>query len=89
MQEYKLTMAQVAQVLNRSTEAIRSLIARGELPAIRTGRHFRINEQDLEEYLARQRIVPTLEARRFPDVVGQQTFHFEADDLNCDGNNTL
>jgi excisionase family DNA binding protein len=78
MRDYKLTPAQVGRLLNRSGEAVRNMIMRGELPAIRVGRHFRINERDFEAYLVGQQVVPTLEPRRFPDVVGQQRFEFEA-----------
>jgi excisionase family DNA binding protein len=63
MKDYKLTPAQVGRLLNRSPDAVRNMILRGELPAVLVGRHFRINEQDLEGYLARQQIVPSLEPR--------------------------
>ena len=65
MQEYKLTPAQVGRALNRSPDAVKNMILRGEIPAIRVGRNFRINEQDLEDYLMRQRVVPTSEQLQF------------------------
>jgi excisionase family DNA binding protein len=46
-----LTVAEVATVLRVSTVTVYRLIHSGELPAIRTGRSFRVPEQAVHDYL--------------------------------------
>lgn len=49
-----LTVAEVAEELRVSTMTVYRLIQRDELPALRIGRSYRIERQDLEAYLDRQ-----------------------------------
>lgn len=53
-----LTAAEVADQLRVSTMTIYRLIRRGELPAVRVGRNYRVRERDLEAYLATQVVDP-------------------------------
>lgn len=53
-----LTAAEVADQLRVSTMTIYRLIRRGELPAVRVGRNYRVRVQDLEAYLAGQVVDP-------------------------------
>lgn len=54
-----LTAAEVADQLRVSTMTIYRLIRRGELPAVRVGRNYRVRERDLEAYLATQVVDPS------------------------------
>jgi excisionase family DNA binding protein len=54
-----LTAAEVADQLRVSTMTIYRLIRRGELPAVRVGRNYRVRERDLEVYLAAQTVDPS------------------------------
>ena len=47
-----LTVAEVAEELRVSTMTVYRLIQREELPALRIGRSYRIDRDDLAEYLA-------------------------------------
>jgi excisionase family DNA binding protein len=49
-----LTVAEVAEELRVSTMTVYRLIQRDELPALRIGRSYRIERDDLESYLDRQ-----------------------------------
>ncbi|MDO5720538.1 MAG: helix-turn-helix domain-containing protein [Actinomycetaceae bacterium] len=51
-----LTLADVAEILNLSMSATRSLVTSGELPAIQIGgkRQWRVEEAQLEKYIAEQ-----------------------------------
>lgn len=53
-----LTAAEVADQLRVSTMTIYRLIRRGELPAVRVGRNYRVRATDLERYLAGQVVDP-------------------------------
>jgi excisionase family DNA binding protein len=53
-----LTAAEVAEQLRVSTMTIYRLIRRGELPAVRVGRNYRVREADLDAYLASQVVDP-------------------------------
>lgn len=53
-----LTAAEVADQLRVSTMTIYRLIRRGELPAVRVGRTYRVRATDLDAYLAAQTIAP-------------------------------
>lgn len=53
-----LTAAEVAEQLRVSTMTIYRLIRRGELPAVRVGRNYRVRASDLESYLASQVVDP-------------------------------
>jgi excisionase family DNA binding protein len=46
-----LTAAEVAEQLRVSTMTVYRLIRRGELPAVRVGRNYRVRARDLETYL--------------------------------------
>ncbi|MEX1178697.1 MAG: helix-turn-helix domain-containing protein [Nitriliruptor sp.] len=54
-----LTAAEVADQLRVSTMTIYRLIRRGELPAVRVGRNYRVRQDELETYLAEQMVDPT------------------------------
>ena len=45
-----LTTKEIAKLLKVNEVTVRRWIQRGKLPAIRFGREYRINEQDLEKY---------------------------------------
>jgi excisionase family DNA binding protein len=47
-----MTVAEVADVLRVSNMTVYRLIKAGELPAIRVGKSFRIQQRDLSAYLA-------------------------------------
>jgi excisionase family DNA binding protein len=47
-----MTVAEVAGVLRVSTMTVYRLVRSGELPAIRVGKSFRIQQHDLTAYLA-------------------------------------
>jgi excisionase family DNA binding protein len=53
-----LTAAEVADQLRVSTMTIYRLIRRGELPAVRVGRNYRVRGSDLEAYLDGQVVDP-------------------------------
>ena len=53
-----LTAAEVADRLRVSTMTVYRLIRRGELPAVRIGRNYRVQAGDLEAYLVRQVVDP-------------------------------
>lgn len=53
-----LTAAEVAEQLRVSTMTIYRLIRRGELPAVRVGRNYRVRASDLDSYLASQVVDP-------------------------------
>jgi excisionase family DNA binding protein len=58
MDDTLLTAAEVADRLRVSTMTIYRLIRRGELPAVRVGRNYRVRARDLEAYLAEQVVDP-------------------------------
>ena len=49
-----LTVREVAETMRVSNMTVYRLIRAGELPAIRVGKHFRIREHELAEYLDSQ-----------------------------------
>jgi excisionase family DNA binding protein len=58
MTERLLTAAEVADDLRVSTMTVYRLIRRGDLPAVRVGRNYRVRVADLESYLAEQVVDP-------------------------------
>jgi excisionase family DNA binding protein len=51
-----LTVREVAEAMRVSTMTVYRLIKAGDLAAIRVGKHFRIRERDLGEYLDAQTV---------------------------------
>ena len=51
-----LTVREVAETMRVSNMTVYRLIRAGELPAIRVGKHFRIRENELNEYLVSQTV---------------------------------
>lgn len=49
-----LTVNEVADLLRVSSMTIYRLIKDGELPAVRVGKSYRLLEQDIDAYLAKQ-----------------------------------
>lgn len=47
-----MTVAEVASLLRVSNMTVYRLVQAGQLPAIRVGRSYRINEDDVDSYLA-------------------------------------
>lgn len=47
-----LTVAEVAQIMRVSTMTVYRLIKAGDLPATRVGKSYRIDEADLNKFLA-------------------------------------
>lgn len=58
MSNQLLTAAEVADQLRVSTMTIYRLIRRGELPAVRVGRNYRIRTRDLGAFLDAQTVDP-------------------------------
>jgi excisionase family DNA binding protein len=58
MTDRLLTAAEVADDLRVSTMTVYRLIRRGELPAVRVGRNYRVRVADLETYLSSQTVDP-------------------------------
>ena len=46
-----LTIAEVAEIMRVSKMTVYRLVHSGELPAVRVGRSFRVNENAVNEYL--------------------------------------
>ena len=46
-----LTVAEVAEIMRVSKRTVYRLVHSGELPAVRVGRSFRVNETAVNEYL--------------------------------------
>lgn len=46
-----LTVAEVAEIMRVSKMTVYRLVHSGELPAVRVGRSFRVNESSVNEYL--------------------------------------
>ena len=49
-----VTVAEVAGLLRVSSMTVYRLVQAGQLPAVRVGRSYRIREDDVDRYLARQ-----------------------------------
>lgn len=58
MSDRLLTAAEVADELRVSTMTIYRLIRRGELPAVRIGRNYRVRATALQDYLDSQLVDP-------------------------------
>ena len=58
MSNQLLTAAEVADQLRVSTMTIYRLIRRGELPAVRVGRNYRVRARDLDVFLDAQTVDP-------------------------------
>jgi excisionase family DNA binding protein len=58
MSNVLLTAGEVSDRLRVSTMTVYRLIRRGELPAVRVGRNYRVREADLEAYLEAQVVDP-------------------------------
>ena len=54
-----LTVADVAELLVLNQQTVRNIIDRGDLPAFKVGRRVRIRRADLDDFLAREPVVPT------------------------------
>lgn len=73
-----LTTDDVAKILNVEVITVRRLISRGELGAYRVGGEFRFTQQDLREYLQRQRVQPDQPQRQEPAWWGRFSFDLKA-----------
>jgi len=58
MSDQLLTAAEVADHLRVSTMTVYRLVRRGELPAVRVGRNYRVRAADLAAYLDQQVVDP-------------------------------
>lgn len=58
MSDPLLTAAEVADHLRVSTMTVYRLVRRGELPAVRVGRNYRVRASDLAAYLDHQVVDP-------------------------------
>lgn len=58
MPDHLLTADEVAEMLRVSTMTVYRLIRRGELPAVRVGRSYRVRGPDLDAYLDGQVVDP-------------------------------
>ena len=52
VEEYYLTVAEVAEVLRLNQQTVRNWIDQGSLPALRVGRRVRIKQSDLDRLLS-------------------------------------
>jgi excisionase family DNA binding protein len=59
MDDRLLTAHEVADQLRVSTMTVYRLIRRGELPAVRVGRNYRVRSRDLDAYLRAQVVDPS------------------------------
>jgi excisionase family DNA binding protein len=59
MDDRLLTANEVADQLRVSTMTIYRLIRRGELPAVRVGRNYRVRADELDAYLRAQVVDPS------------------------------
>jgi excisionase family DNA binding protein len=66
MTQRLLTAGEVAAQLRVSTMTVYRLIRRGELPAVRVGRNYRVRAEELERYLSEQIVDPA--AMELPDA---------------------
>lgn len=68
MSDPLLTANEVAEQLRVSTMTVYRLVRRGELPAVRVGRNYRIRQRDLAAYLDGQVVDPaSMELDDLPD----------------------
>lgn len=68
MSDPLLTANEVAEQLRVSTMTVYRLVRRGELPAVRVGRNYRIRQHDLAAYLDGQVVDPaSMELDDLPD----------------------
>jgi excisionase family DNA binding protein len=51
-----LTVGEVAATMRVSNMTVYRLIKRGELPAIRVGKNYRIRESDMDRYLEQRQV---------------------------------
>lgn len=58
MSDRLFTAGEVADQLRVSTMTVYRLIRRGELPAVRVGRNYRVRDGDLANYLDSQVVAP-------------------------------
>jgi excisionase family DNA binding protein len=58
MTQRLLTAGEVAEQLRVSTMTVYRLIRRGELPAVRVGRNYRVRVEHLDQYLSEQVVDP-------------------------------
>jgi excisionase family DNA binding protein len=58
MTDRLLTAAEVSDLLRVSTMTVYRLIRRGELPAVRVGRNYRVRASELDTYLSGQVVDP-------------------------------
>ncbi len=71
MSETLLTAAEVADQLRISTMTVYRLIRRGELPAVRVGRNYRVRESELLAFLEEQVVDPaTMDLDDLDDELG-------------------
>jgi len=64
--EALLTTQEVANILKVTVRTVYSLLESGELPGVKIGRVWRVSEDDLQAFIARQKIaqdMPTYERR--------------------------
>jgi excisionase family DNA binding protein len=73
-----LTTEDVAKILNVEVITVRRLISRGELGAYRVGGEFRFKQQDLGDYLDRQRVKPDQPQRQEAAWWGRFSFDLKA-----------
>ena len=75
MSDTLLTAAEVAEQLRVSTMTVYRLIRRGELPAVRVGRNYRVREGDLEAFLEAQVVDPATVDLDDLDDMGNEADH--------------
>lgn len=51
-----LTIRQAADFLQITPKLVRSLIARGDLRHVRIGKHWRVDQDDLDLFVARRKV---------------------------------
>lgn len=67
-----LTVAEVAEVMRLSRMTVYRFVQRGDLPAVRVGRSYRVPEDALERYLAEHEVVRDDDAAEdAEDAVGE------------------
>lgn len=87
MKAYEWSPGDIAKGVHKSTRWVIRQILRGQLPAIRVGRTFRVSEEDLSDFLERSKVVPAPEySEEFVSNVA--AFEHEQAERYCEDKNT-
>ena len=87
MREYTLSTSQVARRLNTHPRTVARLVLSEVLTGIRVRRNFRVSEEDLQDYVAGSRVIPSQEvSEEFVSAVAD--FEHQKAEHYCEDKNT-